>query len=79
MIPLIICLIIDSSLGKWDPNYWFYKYKSFELEKGPACCSESVISFHYVPPQEMYVYDYFIHRVGFRLGQMSETQKSSES
>ena len=72
-------LIIAISSGTWDPNYWFFKYKSYELEKGPGCCSDSVISFHYVPPQQMYVYDYFIQRVGFRLGQTSEREKRDES
>ena len=70
-LPLIKRTACISLSGKWDPDYWFSKYKAFELEKGPGCCSDSVISFHYVPPQQMYVYDYFIHRVGFTLGRTS--------
>ena len=46
----------------------FWQYMKYEVERGPGCCSDTAISFHYVPPMQMYVYDYFIYKVGYRLG-----------
>ncbi len=36
--------------------------------KGPKCCSDSVISFHYVKPEQMYRLEFFIYNVGKALG-----------
>ena len=48
----------------------------YEAEQGPNCCSDTVISFHYVPPAQMYVYEYMIYSVGYRLGQSSQKEEN---
>ncbi|CAG2174581.1 unnamed protein product [Oppiella nova] len=42
----------------WLANYSLYKYK-----QGFDCCSDSLITFHYVNAPDQYVYEYFIYRV----------------
>ena len=42
---------------------WFYILNFYPRIEGPGCCSDSVISFHYISPNTMYVLDYFVYRV----------------
>ena len=50
----------------------------YEADQGPNCCSDTVISFHYVPPAQMYVYEYMIYSVGYRLGQSSQKEEKED-
>jgi len=62
--------------GKKDPNYWYWKNIYYDAEQGPDCCSDTAISFHYVPPMQMYVYEYMIYSIGYRLGRSSQKEEN---
>lgn len=46
------------------------------LFKGSECCSDSAISFHYINPQQMYIFDYLLYQLrpfGMRADQRPPT------
>ena len=47
-----------------DPGFWYHTYTWFQLRYGQKrCCSDTLVSTHYVTPQEMYLYEYLIYKV----------------
>ena len=56
---LLIFLVLKN-LGIFTENDANHVYIS---EKGPNCCSNAMISFHYVTPEEMYLAEFLIYKV----------------
>ncbi|XP_065575770.1 glycoprotein-N-acetylgalactosamine 3-beta-galactosyltransferase 1-like isoform X1 [Artemia franciscana] len=44
-------------------DHWYYRNIYYKAHKGAECCSDTVISFHYVSPNEMYIYNYLLYQV----------------
>jgi glycoprotein-N-acetylgalactosamine 3-beta-galactosyltransferase len=47
-----------------NPQQWWYNRSTYYLqEQGPKCCSDEGITFHYMPPAQMYVMEYLIYQL----------------
>ena len=42
---------------------WYRPYQFYPEEEGLACCSDFAISFHHIPPNQMYVLEYLIYHL----------------
>ena len=49
--------------GTKDPEFWYWKNQFYPAEDGEKCCSNSTIAFHYVTPEQMYIFDFFIYKL----------------
>ena len=49
--------------GSIPEDNWLHKYNKWAVKTGPECCSDHTITFHYIPPNQMYVLEYFIYHL----------------
>ncbi|ESO84576.1 hypothetical protein LOTGIDRAFT_222070 [Lottia gigantea] len=49
--------------GILPKTMWYWHYNFYEAKNGPDCCSDYAITFHYVPPNMMYVMEYLIYHL----------------
>uniref|UniRef100_A0A1I8A9Z3 N-acetylgalactosaminide beta-1,3-galactosyltransferase n=2 Tax=Steinernema glaseri TaxID=37863 RepID=A0A1I8A9Z3_9BILA len=50
-------------LDKDESDEWWADYRAYPYVQGPECCSNYLISFHYINKTMLYVMDYLIYKV----------------
>lgn len=48
---------------KKDPNFWYWNYSTHQEDLGMECCSDLSVSFHYMEPVDMYVYEFLLYHM----------------
>ncbi|GFO50356.1 glycoprotein-n-acetylgalactosamine 3-beta-galactosyltransferase 1 [Plakobranchus ocellatus] len=49
--------------GILPKDMWYWSYNFYPAKQGKDCCSDNAITFHYVPPNMMYVLEYFVYHL----------------
>uniref|UniRef100_A0A0K0EUU4 Glycoprotein-N-acetylgalactosamine 3-beta-galactosyltransferase 1 n=1 Tax=Strongyloides venezuelensis TaxID=75913 RepID=A0A0K0EUU4_STRVS len=72
----------NNATGKSLIPKWVYQYMYYPLNNTKECCSETMISFHYVTPQLMYTlhnFLYFVQPFGLNRDKYTHSLKKNEN
>ncbi|XP_030763722.1 glycoprotein-N-acetylgalactosamine 3-beta-galactosyltransferase 1-like isoform X2 [Sitophilus oryzae] len=53
-------VLIPGAMGK---EHWFWSYHYYPFNVGMECCSDNIITIHYVDPYKLYLLEYLIYHV----------------
>jgi hypothetical protein len=53
----------EEHFTKYVSNWWYPINQWFNYSQGIECCADTIACLHYIPPKEMFLFNYLIYNV----------------